>query len=66
MVLAPAVNEDIMAVLYDPQTSGGLLISVAADKADKMLARLHELGVSEAAIVGQVVKGHPSSKIVVL
>jgi selenide, water dikinase len=66
MVLAPAVNEDIMAVLYDPQTSGGLLISVAQDKADRMLARLHELGVTDAAVIGKVVEGHPAPKIVVL
>ncbi len=67
MVLAPAVNEDIAAVLYDPQTSGGLLISVAGDKADRMLARLHELGVTDAAIIGRVVEPTtPTPKIIVL
>lgn len=66
MVLAPAVDEDTMAVLYDPQTSGGLLISVAPEKAEKMLSRLHELGVIDAVIIGHAVGKTPSPKIILL
>jgi selenide,water dikinase len=41
-------------ILYDPQTSGGLLISVSAKKAAKLLDNLHKAGIPEAAIIGEV------------
>lgn len=41
-------------VLFDPQTSGGLLISVSGDRADDMMAQLQAGGVSDAAIIGEV------------
>jgi selenide,water dikinase len=40
--------------LYDAQTSGGLLISVAAEKADKLLSTLKAKGVSAACLIGEV------------
>ena len=40
------------AVLADPQTSGGLLISVASDKLDALLAALEARNVSTRAVVG--------------
>ncbi|RLC91676.1 MAG: selenide, water dikinase SelD, partial [Chloroflexi bacterium] len=50
-------------VMFDPQTSGGLLIAVSPAKADSLLTRLHEAGLTEAAIIGEVV-GQPEAKIV--
>ena len=41
-------------LLFDPQTSGGLLVSVAADKADEILAMFHTQGYDTAAIIGQI------------
>ena len=41
-------------VLYDPQTSGGLLISVNQHDAAPLLAVLQDAGVTEAAIVGDI------------
>ena len=41
-------------VLYDPQTSGGLLISVMADDADMLLKDLQKNGV-DAQVVGEIV-----------
>jgi selenide,water dikinase len=41
-------------LLFDPQTSGGLLASVSVDKADGCLKRLKELGYQEASIIGVV------------
>jgi len=41
-------------ILYDPQTSGGLLISLSPDKAKLLLDRLQQAGVSDAALVGEV------------
>ena len=40
---------------YDAQTSGGLLISVAADKADELVRVLRSMGALAAAIIGEVV-----------
>jgi len=44
-------------LLTDPQTSGGLLISVAADEADQVLALVRERGFSGAAVVGRLEAG---------
>jgi selenide,water dikinase len=43
-----------MEFFYDAQTSGGLLVSVSADKGDGMVADLHARGVASACIVGEV------------
>ncbi len=50
-----AVFDDLMWLLHDPQTSGGLLASVAADAADRAAAALASRGVL-AARVGSVEK----------
>jgi len=47
-------------VLCDPQTSGGLLLSVADEKADALLAALRKRDV-EPALIGRVVDGSPGS-----
>ena len=51
-------------ILFDPQTSGGLLISVAAAKAPTLIGRMRDEGISEAAIIGEIV-AEPKGKIVV-
>jgi selenide,water dikinase len=43
------------ALLFDPQTSGGLLISVADSQADDLIAQLKKEGVETAVRVGDVV-----------
>lgn len=59
MVDAESIDEDTMAILYDPQTSGGLLIAVAPDKEETMVAALRNLGV-ESVVVGHMTSGLPS------
>ncbi|MGM0472226.1 MAG: AIR synthase-related protein, partial [Bacillota bacterium] len=44
-------------ILFDPQTSGGLLISVAADKVDELVAKLEAQGVTSVAVIGQIEAG---------
>lgn len=66
MIQAGAIDEDTMSVLYDPQTSGGLLMCVAQDKAFAMLAKLRELGVAEAAEIGWVIEASPTPQIIVI
>jgi selenide,water dikinase len=41
-------------LLFDPQTSGGLLAAVSVNKADNCLKKLKELGYEEAEIIGIV------------
>ncbi|HST91815.1 MAG TPA: selenide, water dikinase SelD [Brevundimonas sp.] len=51
-------------LLTDPQTSGGLLISVAAEHADAVLDLAHADGFAAAAIVGRVAEGPPRVRVV--
>jgi selenide,water dikinase len=51
---ADDVPEDVRALLYDPQTAGGLLIAVAASDAERLLSQLRSAGIG-AAEVGKVV-----------
>jgi len=53
--MADSVPQYLADILFDPQTSGGLLISVPEAKATSLLEKLHKEGVSEAAIIGEVV-----------
>ena len=54
----------LLDILFDPQTSGGLLIAVPEEKAEEMVKRLKERGVNEAAIIGEVVND-PRERIAV-
>ena len=58
----PAVPENIRDLLFDPQTSGGLLISIPAGQADALLADMKESGVEYAACIGRV-RGKGTGKI---
>jgi selenide,water dikinase len=54
----------VQDLLFDPQTSGGLLISVAASESEQLVAALKAKGIDTAAIVGEVVAG-PVDRIIV-
>jgi selenide,water dikinase len=41
-------------LIYDPQTSGGLLLALPASQADDLVASLRKAGVSSAVRVGEV------------
>jgi selenide, water dikinase len=62
--IGPGVDPLIQDILFDPQTSGGLLICVQGDRADDLFQALKQRGIHDAAIVGQVVP-EPKGRIVV-
>ena len=51
-------------LLFDPQTSGGLLIALPADEAEKLVKKLQAAGIKEAAVIGKVIES-PQYKIIV-
>lgn len=51
-------------ILFDPQTSGGLLMSVPVSDAKPLLKKLHRAGIKDAAIIGEVVS-KPKGRIAV-
>ncbi len=62
--IAPGVDKVFQDILFDPQTSGGLLICVQSDRAESLLNVLRTHGISWAAIIGKVVQ-QPKEKILV-
>ena len=53
VLVDPSVPQALSDVLYDPQTSGGLLISVPEARSGELMQRLEAEGVA-AALVGEV------------
>ncbi len=52
-------------ILFDPQTSGGLLLSVPEPNADELVKALHAAGMADAAKVARVVaSGRPHVRVV--
>ncbi len=51
------VEEALAQVLLDAQTSGGLLLSVAADQCERLIGELNEAGALCAEVIGRVQEG---------
>ena len=58
--IAAAADENLIKLLYDPQTAGGMLISVPAARAHDLLARLRE-NYPRAEVIGRVTERTPHS-----
>jgi selenide,water dikinase len=54
-----AVDETLRTLLYDAQTSGGLLIAIPPERLERLLAALEEAGTPAAAVIGEVAPGEP-------
>lgn len=50
-----SVDKNLVKLLFDPQTAGGMLISISADRANDLLARVRE-NYPKASVVGRVVE----------
>jgi selenide,water dikinase len=61
---AEKVEPAFMDILFDPQTSGGLLIAVKAEEAELLVTDLRGGGIKDASIIGEFVEG-PKGKIVI-
>jgi len=59
---SPGLPQYMADILFDPQTSGGLLIAVSKTKAARLLRALHDGGVPAAAVIGEVVAS-PAGRI---
>lgn len=49
----------LLDIFFDPQTAGGLFFSLPALLAPKLIEKMHQAGIGDAAIVGEVVSEHP-------
>jgi selenide,water dikinase len=58
----PDVPRLLLDLLYDPQTSGGLLISLPSNEAEKLVEALKKEGDIHSCIIGKVVE-EPRGKI---
>ncbi len=56
MVELPSLQSRRKWLALDPQTSGGLLMSVAESKAEGLVRALHDEGLRQAAVVGEVLQ----------
>lgn len=59
----PRVETVMIDLIFDPQTSGGLVISLSPDVADACLEELKEEGVEAACIIGNVLNPHPKGRL---
>ncbi len=59
------VPDETVLILFDPQTSGGLLISLPAKQGEALVKKMHEEGLREAAIIGEVVD-EPKGKVKII
>lgn len=56
VIMDPSVPGVIRTLLFDAQTSGGLLIALPKQHADQLLEGLHNNGIIAAACIGEIVK----------
>jgi selenide, water dikinase len=58
-----AVPEDLRALLFDPQTAGGLLIAVEKTQADRLAQAMSDAGLTSARIGEVLPKGSPRIRV---
>ena len=58
------IEPAVMDILFDPQTSGGLMIAVKQEQAEEFVTVLRERGVKDATIIGEFIKDHRGKIII--
>ncbi|MCF8126850.1 MAG: selenide, water dikinase SelD, partial [Desulfotignum sp.] len=53
------IDPALLDLLFDPQTSGGLLMGCPEKQSQQLLAALHKQGIARAAIIGEVTDRNP-------
>jgi len=64
IALPMAFSATHQALLSDPQTSGGLLVSCARDATEEVLAIFHRHGFAKATVIGEVREGSAGKLVV--
>jgi len=64
LVNPDGIDPVLMNIMFDPQTSGGLLIAVNQEQAPELLKRLREKGAEMASVIGEFVP-EPAGKVVI-
>ena len=62
---ADQIPEYMQDILFDAQTSGGLLICVGSGEAELLLDRLHQAGVEDAVSIGEIVS-EPKGMVILI
>ncbi len=58
-----SLDANLVKLLFDPQTAGGMLIAIAEDKAEALLSRLRE-NYPHASVIGKVME--PGNKAILV
>lgn len=64
LVNPDAIDPVLMSIMFDPQTSGGLLIAVNQEQTSDLVKRLREKGAEQASLIGEFVS-EPAGKIII-
>lgn len=57
--VAHRISPGFRDLLFDPQTSGGLLMGCPENRVHDLMSALHDQGISRAAVIGEVSDNHP-------
>lgn len=66
IIIETQINNAEEQLLYDPQTSGGLLLSLPIGQAEELVVKLREIGLGSAMIIGSVIEAKGDVKIKII
>jgi selenide,water dikinase len=63
ITLSDDLSPEIVDIMFDPQTSGGLLLGVPSHMAEDFSGDLHSKGLEEARVIGRVIAEDPGGLV---